>query len=165
MKTRHGFLLGALSGLLLPVSCASQPATRPQQEAALSPALSEPTRREPPEPLSPAARQVLKSRMKSHAHDMADLEAAIMVLDYPAIVQRSHAIAADVNLSRPITGDATELNAALPEKFFVRQDELKASARALERAAQGLDSNAVAIAYGRLAEACVRCHADYRGSP
>ena len=70
-----------------------------------------------------------------------------------------------MNLSRPITGDATELNAALPEKFFVRQDELKASARVLEGAAQGLDPNAVATAYGRLSEACVRCHADYRGSP
>ena len=165
MKTSHGFLLGALSGLLLLVSCASQPAPRPPQEAELSRALSEPTRPGPPEPLSPAARQLLKSRMKSHANDMADLVAAIMALDYPAIVQRSHAIAADVNLSRPLTGDATELNAALPEKFFVRQDELKAAARALERAAQGLDPNAVAAAYGRLSEGCVRCHADYRGSP
>jgi cytochrome c556 len=165
MKTSRGFLLGALSGLLLLVSCASRPAPRPQQAAELSPAVSEPTRRQAPEPLSPPARQVLKSRMKSHVHDMTDLESAIMVLDYPAIVQLSHAIATDVNLSRPITGDATELNAALPEKFFVRQDELRASARALETAAQGLDPNAVASAYGRLSEACVRCHADYRGNP
>src|SRR4051812_28632372 len=126
MKTNRGFSLGA--GLLLLAACAGQPPPRPPQEPELSSALSEPTRREPPEPLSPAARQLLKSRMKSHAHDMADLVAAIMVLDYPAVAQRSHTIAADVNLSRPITGDATELNATLPEKFFVRQDELKAAA-------------------------------------
>jgi len=165
MKTKHGLSLGAFAGLLLLTSCASQPAPQPPQQAELSRALSEPTRREPPEPLSPAARNLLKTRMKSHTNDMADLVSAIMVLDYPAIVQRSHAIAADVSLSRPITGDATELNATLPEKFFVRQDELKAAARALEHAAEGLDPNAVAVAYGRLSEACVRCHADYRGKP
>jgi hypothetical protein len=102
--------------------------------------------------------------MKGHARDMSDLIAAIMVLDYPTIAGRSRAIASDVNLSRPLRGDATELNAALPEKFFVRQDELKAAARTLERAAQELEPNAVASAYGRLSEACVRCHADYRGN-
>jgi cytochrome c556 len=85
-----------------------------------------------------------------------------MVLDYPTIVERAHTIASDVNLSRPLTGDASELNSSLPEKFFVRQDALKNAARELERAAQELDPYAVANAYGRLSEACVRCHADYR---
>ena len=89
MKTSHGFLLGALSGLLLLVSCASHPAPRPQQEAELSPALAQSARRDPPEPLSPPARQILKSRMKSHAHDMADLEAAIMVLNPPSFSART----------------------------------------------------------------------------
>jgi len=100
--------------------------------------------------------------MASHARDMGDLVSAIMILDYPGIVQRADSIAADVNLSRPISRDATELNASLPEKFFIRQDELRAGARALSSAARDLDPYRVAAEYGRLSEGCVRCHADYR---
>jgi len=100
--------------------------------------------------------------MASHARDMGDLVSAIMILDYPGIVQRADSIAADVNLSRPITRDATELNASLPEKFFVRQDELRARARALAAAARARDPNRIASEYGLLSEGCVRCHADYR---
>ena len=100
--------------------------------------------------------------MASHARDMGELVSAIMLLKYPEIAQRADAIAADVNLSRPVTGDATELNSSLPEKFFVRQDDLKAAARLLGDAARNLDPYRVANAYGRLSEGCVRCHADYR---
>jgi hypothetical protein len=108
------------------------------------------------------ARELLKARMASHARDMGELVSAIMLLDYPSISRHGDAIAADVNLSRPVTGDATELNSSLPEKFFVRQDDLKAGARALAAAARALDPYQVAAAYGKLSEACVRCHADYR---
>jgi cytochrome c556 len=93
---------------------------------------------------------------------MGDLVSAIMVLDYARISQNADSIASDVNLSRPISGDATELNSSLPEKFFVRQDELRAGARALAAAARELDPYKVANAYGRLSEGCVRCHADFR---
>ncbi len=100
--------------------------------------------------------------MASHARDMGELVSAIMLLKYPEIAQRADAIAADVNLSRPVTHDATELNSSLPEKFFVRQDDLKAAARVLGDAARNLDPYRVANAYGRLSEGCVQCHADYR---
>jgi len=100
--------------------------------------------------------------MASHARDMGDLVSAIMVLQYDRIAATGDAIAADVNLSRPITHDATELNASLPEKFFVRQDELRARAKALADAARARDAYRVAAEYGRLSEGCVRCHADYR---
>ena len=144
------------------MACANQQANQPPQKAQLASAISTPSRPGPPEPLSPAARTILKTRMASHARDMNDLVAAIMVLDYATIVQGADAIAADVNLSRPITGDATEMNSSLPEKFFVRQDELKASAKKLAAAARELDPYQVADAYGKLADGCVRCHADYR---
>lgn len=143
-------------------ACASQPAAQPPQQAQLAQAIAAPDRAKPPEPLSPAARDILKVRMASHARDMGDLVSAIMILDYPGIVQRADSIAADVNLSRPISRDATELNASLPEKFFIRQDELRAGARALSSAARDLDPYRVAAEYGRLSEGCVRCHADYR---
>jgi hypothetical protein len=152
-------MLGA--GLLS--ACASQsPSSQPPQQAQLARAIAAPDRATPPEPLSPAAREILKVRMASHARDMGDLVSAIMILEYPRIVQKADAIASDVNLSRPITRDATELNASLPEKFFVRQDALRAGARALSAAARDLDPYRVAAEYGRLSEGCVRCHADYR---
>ena len=51
--------------------------------------------------------------MVSHASDMNDLVSAIMILDYPFIADRAEKIASDVSLSRPVTGDATELNASM----------------------------------------------------
>jgi hypothetical protein len=93
---------------------------------------------------------------------MGELVSAIMLLRYPAIAQQADAIAADVNLSRPVANDATELNSSLPEKFFAYQDDLKASARVLRDAARAQAPYRVASAYGRLSEGCVQCHADYR---
>ncbi len=58
--------------------------------------------------------------------------------------------------------DASELNASLPEKFFVHQDKVKVEARALSDAARDQNPYRVAEQYGRLSEGCVRCHADYR---
>jgi hypothetical protein len=124
--------------------------------------LSTPDRRDPPEPLSPAARELLKTRMASHGRDMNDLVSAIMVLDYLRIEQRGDQIADDVSLARPLSHDANELNASLPEKFFVHQDKVKVEARALSDAARARNPYRVAEQYGRLSEGCVRCHADYR---
>jgi cytochrome c556 len=155
--------LSLFAGFVLPAACAGQEAAhQPPQQAQLTQAISTPERQAPPEPISPAARAILKERMASHARDMGELVSAIMLLKYPEIAQRADAIAADVNLSRPVTGDATELNSSLPEKFFVRQDDLKAAARVLGNSARNLDPYRVANAYGKLSEACVRCHADYR---
>jgi len=100
--------------------------------------------------------------MASHARDMGDLVSAIMVLDYLRIEQRGDQIADDVSLARPVSRDATELNASLPEKFFVHQDKVKLEARALADAARDHNPYRVAEQYGRLSEGCVRCHADYR---
>jgi cytochrome c556 len=164
MRSLH-LIRCSLLGACLFSACANQTsAQQPPQQAQLAQAVASPDRAAPPEPLSPAARQILKVRMASHARDMGDLVSAIMVLDYARIVSKADSIASDVNLSRPISRDATELNASLPEKFFVRQDELRAGARLLAAAARDLDPYRVANAYGRLSEGCVRCHADYRPS-
>jgi len=143
-------------------ACANNQTSQPPQQAQLAQAIAAPDRAGPPEPLSAAARAILKTRMASHARDMGDLVSAIMVLDYDRIASTGDAIAADVNLSRPLSKDATELNASLPEKFFVRQDELRARAKALASAARARDPYRVAAEYGHLSEGCVRCHADYR---
>jgi cytochrome c556 len=164
MRHPNRFVL-PFAALPLVAACAAgqtTPGGQPPQQAQLAQAIAAPERAAPPEPLSPAAREILKLRMASHARDMGDLVSAIMVLDYPRIAQRAESIAADVNLSRPISGDATELNSSLPEKFFVRQDGLRAGARSLASAARDLDPYRVAAEYGRLSEGCVRCHADFR---
>lgn len=93
---------------------------------------------------------------------MSQLVAGIMLLEYSDIITRADKIASDVNLSRPISNDATELNASIPERFFVRQDDLKTAALALATAGRTANPYQVAQAYGRLSEMCVRCHADYR---
>lgn len=143
-------------------SCASGDTNRPPQIAQLTQAITPPDRQGPPEPLSPTARVLLKERMSSHAEDMSQLVSAIMMLEYSDIITRADKIASDVNLSRPISNDATELNASIPEKFFVRQDDLKAAAHVLASAGRTANPYQVADAYGKLSETCVRCHADYR---
>ena len=152
-----------LATSLVAASCASQaPRDQPPQQAQLARAISPPERGGPPEPLSETARAILKTRMASHARDMGTLVSAIMVLDYSRIETESNRIAADVSLSRPLTNDATELNSAFPEMFFLRQDDLRTQARTLAAAAHALDPYRVAAAYGHVSEACVRCHADFR---
>ena len=147
---------------ILSTSCASSDANRPPQIAQLTQAITPPDREGPPEPLSPMARVLLKDRMASHAEDMSQLVSAIMLLEYSDIITRADKIASDVNLSRPISNDATELNASLPEKFFVRQDDLKSAAHVLANAGRAANPYQVAKAYGGISETCVRCHADYR---
>ena len=152
-----------LVAALLPLAaCATPPAYQPPQRTQAARAVETPRRTDPPEPLSPAARELLKVRMASHGRDMNDLVSAIMVLDYLRIEQRGDQIADDVSLARPVSRDATELNASLPEKFFVHQDKVKVEARALSDAARAHNPYRVAEQYGRLSEGCVRCHADYR---
>lgn len=101
--------------------------------------------------------------MAFHARDMNALVTDIMVLHYAEILSRATRIAGDASLSRPLTNDATELNSAFPEKFFVYQDNLRLEAKMLAEAAERQSAFEVADSYGRLAQICVRCHAVYRG--
>jgi cytochrome c556 len=149
-------------GSLAMTSCARRPPQQAPQPAPLSNALSAPVRLLPPEDLPDPARSILRSRMAFHAQDMGALTWATTVLRYDLVKEKATAIASDATLARPLTGDATELNSALPEKFFVLQDELRMAARTLAVAAAANDASSVAAAYGRLSETCVKCHATYR---
>lgn len=100
--------------------------------------------------------------MASHARDMSDLMSNIMVLHYPEISDGALRVAGDASLSRPLTEDASELNSALPEKFFLYQDALRLEAKTLAEAAGRQNPFDVADSYGRLSQVCVRCHATYR---
>ena len=160
-KIPHLSLLLVLSGGIL-VACAAAPPAEPPQQAQLLLAISPPDRLEPPASLPGTARALLRTRMASHARAMADLMSAIMVLRYSDIETRAYDIASEPTFARPHSQDATELNAALPEKFFDYERELRLLAKILGDAAHTLDPFRVANAYGQVSETCVKCHAVYR---
>ena len=159
-------LLAGLAGLTLLVTiaatCATAPHAEAPQQAQLVQAISPPARLEAPEYLPGPARALLRTRMAGHARNMGDLTSAIMILRYPEIEERAGEIAGEALFARPHSQDATELNSALPEKFFVYERELRVLAGSLASAAHGLNAFAVANAYGQLSETCVKCHATYR---
>jgi hypothetical protein len=154
-------LLAMVTAWAAACATSSEPPTPPQQPQLLA-AVGPPARLEAPEYLPEIARNILRTRMASHANDMGQLMSAIMILDYPRVEESAKAIVSDVSLARPLTGDATELNSALPAKFFDLQDELKLRGRALRDAAHRQSALDVADAYGRVSETCVHCHAVYR---
>lgn len=153
--TRHRIALGA--ALLAAGACALLLlAPRPLGQEQRLPA---------PQHLSAAARTLLKTRMAHHGEDMRELQSAVLRIDYPRIGRAARSVASEPSLARPLSGDATELNAQLPERFFRLQDELKANADRLARAADARDPNEVADGYGRLARTCVACHQVYLYEP
>lgn len=114
-----------------------------------------------PSYLSPLARQLLKQRMARHGKDMLALMEAVLFLDRPTALRLAQDIAEEPRLTRPIAGGADDMNAALPERFFVLQDELKSRALSLAQAARGTDNVALAGRLGELTQTCVTCHATY----
>jgi hypothetical protein len=162
MPTRSLIRDLALGLCVLSSACAGKVTQEPPQQAHLTRAVSPPRRLEAPDYLPEAARSVLRTIMASHARNMGDLMSAIMVLDYPRVHEGAEAVANDATLSRPLSQEASELNALLPEDFFRQQDNLRAHARLLAEAATLQSAHAVADAYGSLSESCVRCHYVYR---
>jgi hypothetical protein len=161
MKTRRG--LSFLTLVFL--GCAGRNASEAPQRRQLVNAVSAPDRLAPPEYLSGDARALLRTRMVNHARNMGELTAAIMALRYPEIRERALAISEEARFARPLTADATELNSALPEKFFVHERELRVFAAALASGAETMNAFGVAEVFGRMSETCVKCHATYRAGP
>ena len=99
--------------------------------------------------------------MVNHSKQMMALVRAVVLLDYPESADLGRAIAAEQRFARPTSNYATELNSALPPRFFDLQDQLRARGQRLEAAARARDSNAVAKSFGAVAETCVSCHSAY----
>jgi hypothetical protein len=150
---------------LLLLGCAARNATEAPQQRQLINAVTAPARLAPPEYLSGDARALLRTRMANHARNMGELTSAIMVLRYPEVRERALAISQEARFARPLTVDATELNSALPEKFFVYERELRVFAAALASGAETTNPFTVAEVFGRMSETCVKCHAAYRAGP
>ena len=118
-----------------------------------------------PSYLSPIARQLLTQRMVRHGRDMLALVEAVLLLDRETTQRLAAEIAAEPRLTRPIAGGADDVNAALPERFFVLQDELKSRAVDLAEAARGSDDAKLAARLGEVTQTCVSCHSTYLEPP
>ena len=116
---------------------------------------------EAPSYLSAIARQLLKQRMKRHGADMLSMVTAVILLDHEATQRLAAELAAEPRLTRPIAGGADDVNAALPERFFVLQDELRSRALDLATASRGADNQQLAARLGELTQTCVSCHSTY----
>jgi hypothetical protein len=115
--------------------------------------------------LPEAARTALHARMQRHGDAMQKLMSQMVVLDYPGAEASAKRIADEAPLARPLSGDASELNALLPKQFFRLQDELKQQAAAVQTAAAARDLARLADAHAGLAQTCMRCHAVYLDEP
>jgi len=122
---------------------------------------SKPADLRPREQLPEEAREMLTGRMMRHGDDMGDLTVAVLMLEYDLTHVLAADMAAEPKLGRPAPGEKGTLNALLPSAFFVQQDALTASAKALASAAERRDDAQIAVSFGEVAKACVGCHSAY----
>lgn len=114
-----------------------------------------------PDYLPTLARKILHQRMQRHGRDQARLVTAVTLLQRDVVVSIADDIAAEPRLVRPLSEGRDELNASLPERFFVLQDALRLRAKDLSGAAKRKDDVALGRAFGQMVEVCVSCHSSY----
>jgi hypothetical protein len=156
-------LVGLLStGFLFHASAAepakpksSSPAKKKAAEPKATPGLPA------PDYLPESARGLLRKKMERHGEDARDLMFGVTLLQYDMARAAAQRISAEPRFVRPIAGGEGDLNALLPERFFVLQDEARLRAQAIATAAEKRDHKALAESYGKLMETCVSCHAAY----
>jgi hypothetical protein len=141
------------SSTLLAAAIALALTLRPTRSIAPGPELAV------PEHIPPAARAVIRSKMRRHAEQLPTLMLSVVVLDYDDVARSAGEIFDEPALARPVTGD--ELNGLLPERFFALQDGLRTAARQVVDAAARRDSAQLTRAFGELTQTCISCHDVY----
>jgi len=111
--------------------------------------------------LPPEAKSMLSARMMRHGEHMTALMFHVLLLDYDVAGLLASDLAREPKLGRPAPNEKDTLNALLPAKFFVHQDELAVSATALAEAAAARDDRKLVEAFGAVAKSCVGCHSVY----
>lgn len=112
-----------------------------------------------------AARALLSQRMQRHGVAMSDMMWAVMFLDYESTEDIAREIASEPRLARPLSRDASELNALLPSEFFDLQDALARAAENLATVAPERDPEQLSAAVAKLTDTCIRCHSAYLREP
>ncbi len=166
MKSRRFVLSLGLLGLLS-VGARVYAEEPPVKKGAPQAGSSEKPRDSLPEPdyLPEDARRVLKKKMARHGKDMVELMLSVTLLRYDVAREAAQRIASEPRMARPIVGGEGDVNAALPERFFVLQDEARMRAREVRDAAAKRNDKALAESFGRLTETCVSCHSAYLNPP
>ena len=121
-----------------------------------------PTLPPPQEPLSDLARSVLKRKMGRHGSDYAELSTAVVLLRYEAVRDAAARISSEPRLVRPVAGGEDDVNASIPERFFVLQDGVRDKAQRLAAAARLRNFDEVQQGFAQLSAACASCHAAYK---
>jgi len=114
-----------------------------------------------PDYLPDTGRALLRKKMDRHGLDARELMYGVTLLRYDVARGAAQRIASEPRLARPEAGSEDDLNTALPERFFVLQDEARLRAQAVMAAAEKRDDKALAESYGLLVQTCVSCHSVY----
>ena len=113
------------------------------------------------EVLAPLARSLLHRKMERHGNDMVRLVIAVTLLQRDKVQRFASDIANEPRLTRPMPGEEDAINAALPEKLFVLQDELRSRAKTLAEASRTASDETVAVDLGLMMQTCVACHSAF----
>ena len=148
MKTSHHYVIG--SSTLVAGAIAVALLLRPSHSIKPGPELAAPER------LSPVLRGVVHSKMTRHGEELTELVSRVVLLDYDGIARIAGAIYDEPTLARPVAGD--ELNGALPERYFVYQDALRAEAKSLVEIAARRDRARLADSFAAVTRTCLQCH-------
>jgi hypothetical protein len=120
----------------------------------------------PPENVAATTRSELRGRMTRHANTMSTLVRAVVLLDRPTMSTMAQRIADEELLARAEPNGLEMWRPLLPKGFFVEQETLRTTARALaEAAARGEPDATLAQHFGALTATCVRCHGSYLHDP
>jgi hypothetical protein len=98
----------------------------------------------------------LTDRMKRHGADLIELTHAVTVLDRKAIAQTADRIRLDTALTLKVDGGVVH-----DARFQQLDQQLRERVTELATAARKYDDAALAPAFGRAMETCVRCHVSY----
>ena len=117
----------------------------------------------PPEPVVMPAERIpseneakLTDRMKRHGADLIELTHAVTVLDRKAIAATADRIRLDTALTLKVDGGVVH-----DARFQQLDQQLRERVTELATAARKYDDTALAPAFGRTMETCVRCHVSY----
>jgi hypothetical protein len=116
----------------------------------------------PAERIPSEAEAKLTDRMKRHGGDLLGLTHAVTVLDRKAIAETADRIRFDTALTLGLDGGVVK-----DPRFQQLDQQLRERVTELATAARKHDDAALAPAFGRTMETCVRCHSAYltKGTP
>lgn len=115
----------------------------------------------PHDELPEEVREVLGARMGRHGEQMSSLLIYVVMLEHDLVEMFAEQLAREPRLGRPAPHEKGTINAMLPAEFFVHQDALLESSRALSRAARERDDIQLVTSFGAVTRACVGCHTAY----